>query len=83
MSTATPVDRETASRLNPLISNLWTADTLDTVAVAIDELGHIVSDTELSIKYVFVLFSAAAAALAWERDNIRLPSHATKESSHV
>jgi hypothetical protein len=77
------IDRETASRINPLISGLWTEDTLDTAAAVVYELGYIVTSTELAIENLYHVFGAVAAALAWERENIHSVVQARKESGHV
>lgn len=79
------VDRETASRINPLISTTWTEDTLHSTAAVVYELGYMITDTELAHDNVFHVFGAIAAALEWESANInscRIAREA-KEASHV
>lgn len=79
------VDRETASRINPLISSLWTEDTLHSMAAVVYELGYMITETELAHDNMFHVFGAIAAALEWEVDNIascRLAREA-REAGHV
>jgi hypothetical protein len=84
MSNATPVDREAASKINPLISNLWTEDTLDAAAATVFELGYLATgQRDLAVGNLYHLFSAIAAALTWERDNIHSVVQARKEKNHV
>lgn len=83
MDTPIKVDRETASRINPLISSVWTEDTLNTVASVVYEIGCMVSETELAKDHVFAIFDSAAAALRWERDNIESVAQRRKDSGHV
>lgn len=83
MCTDAPViDRATAAKINPLISSLWTEDTLDSAASVVYGLGYIVTTTELAIENLFHVFGAVAAALEWERDNIHSVVQARKERDH-
>lgn len=71
MITTTPVDRDTASRINPLISTLWTEETLDNAAFTVFELGYLATgQNDLATDNLYHLFAAIAAALRWERENI-------------
>lgn len=85
MPESTPVDRATAHRLNPLISNLWTEDTLHNAASVVYELGFLLSETELARGHLCLVFDAIAAALLWEGDNIKSCrlERITKETAHV
>ena len=78
MSKATP-DRAAASALNPLVSPLWTEETLDTVAAVVTDLGYFLSivaeenakaDT-LRFGQLYHLFNTVAAALEYESANVR------------
>lgn len=85
MPETTPVDRATAARINPLISSLWTEDTLANVAAVVYEVGFMVAETELAKENTFHVFEVAAAALWWEGENIescRL-ARLEKEQNHV
>lgn len=64
------VDRETASRINPLISSLWTEDTLHSMSSVVLELGYLISASDGAPEHLFRVFETVAAALAWETDNI-------------
>lgn len=79
------VDRETASRINPLIARNWTEDTLDALAMVVYELGFMVSETELARGHMIHVFEAMSAALEWESANINSCRIARemKEASHV
>lgn len=83
MSKTTPVDRETASKINPLIDNCWTEGTLSNVASVVYEIGFMVAETELAKENTFHVFEVAAAALRWEQDNIHSVVQARKEKNHV
>lgn len=82
MTNEVKVDRDIASKINPLISSLWTEDTLDATRSVIFELGYILSTTEFAIENLFHIFSVIAAALEWERDNIHSATQARKERTH-
>lgn len=79
------VDRETASRINPFISSLWTEDTLHSMASVVYELGYMITDTDLAHDNMFHVFGAIAAALEWEMENISSCRIAReiKEARHV
>lgn len=77
------VDRETASRINPLISSIWTEDTLDLVAAVVSEVGHMIAETEMAKEHIYAVFGAAAAALEWERDNIKSLAQAQEKGATV
>jgi len=64
------INRETASKLNPIIGICGVEETLELAAALTSELGFLVTATELSIENLFPVFSALAAALAWERDQL-------------
>lgn len=64
------ISREVASRINPLISTVFTAETLRNVAAVIDEIGYMVAETELAKDNSFRIFEVAAAALWWEANNV-------------
>jgi hypothetical protein len=81
---AGPIDRGTAHRLNPLISELWTNDTLTETSSLMRDLGFFLSvcenpqdDEEYRFGRVYLMFGAIAAALEYEADNPNLcrPSH--------
>lgn len=82
MTNEVKIDRDTASKINPLISSLWTEDTLDAARLAIYELGYILTTTELAIENLFHIFGVIASALEWERDNIHSVAQARKERTH-
>lgn len=80
MCTPVPViDRDTAAKINPLISSLWTEDTLDSAASVVYELGYLITTTELARENLFHVFGVVAAALEWERENINSVVQARKE----
>lgn len=83
MSILIKVDRETASQINPLISSIWTEDTLDAVAAVVYEIGFMISETELAKDHVFRVFEACTAALQWERNNINSAAQRRKENENV
>ena len=81
-----PVDRATAHKLNPLVSNLWTEDTLDSLSGVVDDLGYFLSvvadppeGQEPHFGRLYLLCGAISAALAYEVDNIHSVAHARKE----
>ena len=76
------VDRAAASKINPLISSLWTEDTLSNVGAVVHEVGFMVAETPLAKKSVFRVFEVAAAALWWELDNVRSVVQTRKERGH-
>ena len=89
MSTNT-VTRKTASQINPLISVLWTEDTLDNLAGMVHALGYLLSQvdhpppgTEPTFGALWLLFSPLAAALEYERENIHSVVQVRKEKDHV
>lgn len=90
MSKTTP-DRETASRLNPLISELFTEDTLDQCSRMVQTLGYLLSQidtppegTEPHFGNLYLLFNPIAAALFYESENAYLAASArNKEAHHV
>lgn len=76
---APPVDRETAARLNPLISSIWTEDTLHQLAGVVRDLGYylsILNDVpeghEPHFGNLYLLFGPIESALAYEATNPRL-----------
>lgn len=90
MSKTTPVDRETASKINPLISNLWTEDTLHSLSGMVLTLGYLLSQvdsppegTEPCFGSLWMLCGPIASALEWETDNIRSVIQTRKEKNHV
>lgn len=88
---STPIDRETASRINPLISELFTEDTLDQCARLVRDLGYFLSQvdnppegTEPRFGNLYLITSPIAAALDYEVANPHLTSgNQKKESRHV
>lgn len=79
MSKSTPIDRETASRINPLISELFTEDTLDQCARLVRDLGYFLSqvespdgDTKPRFGSVYMITLPIAAALLYETENAYL-----------
>lgn len=90
MSTATP-DRETASRLNPLISELFTEDTIDQCARLVRDLGFFISQIEdpegnhaPRFGNLYLITQPIAAALFYESENAYLAASAkNQEASHV
>lgn len=74
------IDRSIASRINPIISPLWTEDTLASVADVVFEMGYLISDTELQRDSLFHVFSAIAAALQWESENMFSLEQSRKQS---
>lgn len=80
MTNEVKIDRETAAKINPLISSLWTEDTLANISSIVYELGYIASSAaEVETANLFHLFAAIAAALQWETDNIRSVTQARQE----
>jgi hypothetical protein len=83
MTNEVKVDRATASKINPLISSLWTEDTIDSLSDVIYELGYIaVSEHDLATANLFHLFGAIAAALEWEAENSYSIVQARKDRGH-
>lgn len=76
------IDRATAAKINPLISSLWTEDTLSNVAAVVYEIGFMVSETELAKENTFRVFEVACAALWWELNNIRSAAQVKRERSN-
>lgn len=73
---ATIIDRETASTINPLISSLWTEDTLDQCSRMVRHLGYLLSQidnppegTEPHFGNLYLLCLPIAAALDYEAAN--------------
>ncbi|MBL8438408.1 MAG: hypothetical protein JNM61_09435 [Zoogloeaceae bacterium] len=67
------ITRQTASEINPLISSLWTEDTLDGLARMVLTLGYLLSEVENpgessdpSFGNLYLLFGPIAAALRIE-----------------
>lgn len=84
MSKTTPVDRETASSLNPFIGTHSTEDSLEAVAATLTELGCLLTSADSpEPANLWWLFATMASALAWESENIQSIRQAKKESSHV
>lgn len=76
MSAPNPViGREEAANLNPLISSLWTEDTLAVCARTISSLGTLISCTSNDVDYdqggLFLVFETITAALRYESRNVR------------
>lgn len=76
------IDRETASRINPLISPLWTEDTLDRAASVVSEIGYLVAEADTPPKHMFAIFDAISAALEWESENVSSAKQRRAELSH-
>lgn len=87
MRTLAPaVDRATAHKLNPLVSNLWTEDTLDSLSGVVDDLGYFLSivahaseDEVPRFGRLYLLCGAISAALAYEAANSHSVKHVQKE----
>lgn len=79
------VDRQIASQLNPLISRLWTEDTLDISALVIHEISCLIPlpGTEPTVGGLHHVLDAVAAALEWERDNLYSISASRNKSAEV
>ena len=83
---ATPIDRKTASNLNPLIG-IFTEDTLDQCSRMVMNLGYLLSaidnppeGTEPHFGNLYLLFNPIAAALEYEAANPTLcASNAMKQ----
>lgn len=66
-------DRATAHKINPLVSSLSTADTLDNISGLVDDLAYFLSAVanqaageEAHFGRLYMLFGAIAGALAYE-----------------
>ena len=79
MEKLTNVDRDTASRINPFISSLWTEDTLHSMSSVVRELGYLISSSDGAPEHLYRVFETISAALAWETDNIVSCKQARKE----
>ena len=78
---ASTIDRGTAHRLNPLISCLWTNDTLRETSNLVRDLGFFLSVCDNPAEgqdpcfgRTYLMFGAIAAALEYEADNPKLCS---------
>jgi len=76
---APSVDRETANRLNPLISSFFTEDTLNDVVSMVSDMGYLLSfvarspkGTEPQFGSLYLFCNVIAAALSYESENPRL-----------
>jgi hypothetical protein len=91
MSINTPIDRKTASRLNPLISELFTEDTLDQCARLVRDLGFFISlaecpegNAEPRFGSLYLITQPIAAALFYESENAYLAAaRKSQGESHV
>lgn len=84
MCKTTPVDRETASSLNPFIGTQCTQDSLDAVAETLVEIGCLLTSADSpEPARLWWLFSAMASAMAWESRNIQSIHQARRERDHV
>lgn len=71
------IDRETASKINPFISRLWTEETLDSLSELVTDMGCYVSANEdspgpLTMRSMYLVFGAIGAALKYEAANMSL-----------
>lgn len=84
MSKTTPVDRETASSLNPFIGTFSTEDSLEAISGTLTELGCLLTSADSpEPANLWWIFQSMACALSWESRNIQSIREAQKESSHV
>jgi ABC-type nitrate/sulfonate/bicarbonate transport system ATPase subunit len=70
----TPLDRQTAHRINPFISAFWTEETLESLALVTHDLGYIIAAKEqqpdmISMKQMYLMMGTIAAALEYEAHN--------------
>lgn len=87
---APAVDRATAHKLNPLVSSLWTEDTLDSLSGVIDDMGYFLSmvanqpeGQDPHFGRLYLLFGAISAAVAYEVDNLHSVVQSRKERNHA
>lgn len=64
------IDRETASKINPLISTVSTRDTLHCVGAVVYEVGFMIAETSLAKEHLYLVFAALSAAIEWESDHV-------------
>lgn len=86
----TPIDRETAASLNPLIGSLFTEDTLDQCSRMVRDLGCFLSaidnasdGQEAHLGSLYLICDPIAAALKYEIGNPRLCSGNTKAKAEA
>lgn len=79
MTTTVPVDRATASTLNPLVSSINTSASLEVLSRMVSCLGFLLSQIDQADEgrcpefgNLYLLFETIAAALAYESDNPRI-----------
>jgi hypothetical protein len=87
MTQATTIDRATASRINPLISQFTTEDTLIHVSRLVVDIAYFLSliepheDSGPHLGTMYLVFEPIAAALNYEIDNPKLARKKTKEEN--
>ena len=81
---ALPVDRETASSLNPLIGTLFTEDTLRQVSSIVSDMGYLLSvvanppdRTDPEFRSLYLFCNVIASAIDYELSNPRLAGAST------
>ena len=86
MAESIHADRDTAHRLNPLISAIWTEDTLSGIAGVVDDFGYLLSQVdqppagaEPRFGRLYLVMGCIAAALIYEEANIRSVVQARKD----
>lgn len=86
-----PVDRDTASKLNPLVSSISTRDTLDQVSSMLGDFGYLLSQiafpregTNPELGHLYLLCETFSAAISYEAEQVyRMKAGpSNKESSH-
>lgn len=77
------IDRSTAAKINPLISDVYTEDTLERVSAVLRDLAVIQSyqeeeNIEIPTSKMHLILALLAAALEYEIKNPRLESQTKK-----
>lgn len=84
MSKTTPVDRETASMLNPFICSTGNASTLDAISDTLIEIACLLTTAECpQPSRLWPVFNGMAIALQWESDAISAAIRNGKEPNNV
>jgi hypothetical protein len=80
LATRAPVDRDTASKINPLISTINTPDSLEVMSRMVSCMGFLLSQidnpaegTVPEFGNLYLLFETISAALDYESDHPKFP----------
>jgi hypothetical protein len=71
------ISREVAHELNPIISDVWTTDTLTGIAALVEGCGYLISEFDgqksCTLQRFYLLSEAVSAALRYEIHNPSYP----------